>query len=382
MALAHTPIVIGIDANEANVAQRVGSNVYAFEILWALYRWLERTQRFSVRVFVAAPPLTDMPPAREGWEYVHIPQAPLWTLWKLPLALVQHSDLSLFFSPGHYVPSVTTMPVVASIMDLAYELFPEQFRTKDRRQLQWLTWWSARRARHLFAISEATQRDVIRHYGRTARDITVAYPAAHVEKPSVEEQTKVVKKFLVRKPYILYVGTLQPRKNLERLIDAFEVLRKQGYEGELVIAGKIGWQSEGIVQRIATSTYKSAIRQIGFVTDEEKWALMAQADMLVLVGLYEGFGMPPLEAMQLGTPVVVSHSSSLPEVVGEAGVQVDPESPDSIAEGMQHVLRLTRPEKQHMVKLLQQHATQFSWDKSGAIVGEKLWELATGGNSL
>ncbi|MCD8484667.1 hypothetical protein LRY60_03640 [Candidatus Woesebacteria bacterium] len=114
---------IGIDGNEANVLNRVGSNVYAYELLHALHEWLNETQKFSVIVYISAAPLSDMPAETAWWQYRVVPHVPFWTLWRLPLELWQKRDIQLFFSPGHYVPSSAPVPVVPTIMDLAFEFF-------------------------------------------------------------------------------------------------------------------------------------------------------------------------------------------------------------------------------------------------------------------
>lgn len=367
---------VGIDGNEANVTQRVGSNVYAYEVLHALHVWLQREQKFAVIVYLSHQPLEDMPPETPWWQYEVVSHQPLWTLWRLPLALWAEKKIDLFFSPGHYLPAFSPVPVIPTIMDIAFEFFPEQFRKKDYWQLHYLTKRSVQSATHIVAISEATKNDVIEHYNRRVEDITVAYPGAPrgIHRPDQRVRTRTKSKFGLNKPYVVYVGTLQPRKNIERLIGAFETVHSAGWDGELVLVGKIGWKSSGIEQRIATSPAKEKIRQLGFVTDEEKYALIADADVLALIGLYEGFGIPPLEAIQLGTVPVVSNVSSLPEVVGDDGIQVNPESIEDIARGLQEALACTPIEKKKLLVKLQAHASQFSWERTGQVVGNVLWE--------
>lgn len=368
--------VVGIDGNEANVAQRVGSNVYAYELLKALEAFLVQNPLFSVKVFLAHDPQADMPAERAGWEYVVVPHAPYWTQWRLPLALREHADLSFFFSPGHYLPSFSPVPMAATFMDLAYELYPQYFRKKDLYQLKLLSRWSARQSQHLFAISESTKADVFRLYGREPSDITVAYPAVEKVDPlPARTVEQLLQKLEVHGPYLLFVGTLQPRKNLIRFIHAFESLKRNGWEGKLVLAGKIGWQAEGIVSAMLSSKYSNEILHLGYVTDQEKSALIQAAECIVLPGLYEGFGIPPLEAIQLGTIPVVSNTSSLPEVVGDAGPQFDPLSESSMTQRLQEVLDLSQGEKKKMLREMQEHSSQFSWNTTAKVVAEKIVEL-------
>lgn len=369
---------VGIDGNEANVSKRVGSNVYAFELLSALYRTLEKEQRFSVRVFLANDPQPDLPPETSWWQYTIVTNAPLWTLWKLPGALWSYPEIDLFFSPGHYGPAWSSVPKVVSVMDVAYELFPDQFKKKDRWQLSLLTAWSVKTAHHVVAISESTKKDVVQVYRRQPEDISIIYPAAEkvprIPKQALEEWKQVHN---VTQPYILYVGTLQPRKNIIRLVKAFEHLKDHGFPGELVLAGKLGWLSQSIADTIAQSSHTASIRQLGFISDEEKAHWLQGASVLALAGLYEGFGIPALEAIQSGVIPVVSHVSSLPEVVGPKGILVDPYDSDSIAQGLQQVLSFTPAEYKSKLEQLQKFADQFDWEKSGQQLNQLLWELLT-----
>lgn len=369
---------VGIDGNEANVSKRVGSNVYAFELLRALYESLQNDPRFSVRVFVAQEPLSDLPPETEWWQYTVVSNAPLWTLWKLPGALWSHPEIDLFFSPGHYGPAWSAMPKVVSVMDVAYEFFPEQFKKKDRWQLSVLTAWSVKTSRHVVAISESTKKDIVELYHRKPEDISIIYPAAQKGRLVSAQVLNQWKKSLgITQPYILYVGTLQPRKNIIRLVHAFEHLKENGFAGELVIAGKLGWLSQGTADALAHSPHSASIRQLGFVPDEEKSLWLQGAQVLALPGLYEGFGIPALEAIQSGVIPVVSNVSSLPEVVGPEGILVDPYDSRAIAQGLQVVLDFTPEEYQKKLKQLQKFGERFAWHKSGEQLNELLWKLMT-----
>lgn len=367
---------IGIDGNEANIANRVGSNVYAFELLWAMYRFLEKNQLFGVRVYLRAPARADMPPQQPWWQYRTITPAKLWTQWRLPLDLYLRNDLSLFFSPGHYTPRFSPVPVVASIMDLAFELYPEQFRAKDAFQLTTLTRRSVEKSIHLIAISEFTKQDLVRLYSYPEDNITVAYPAVSVSpRLSSAVRDSTLASLGIKKPYITFVGTLQPRKNIVRLVEAFGRIREQGRELQLVLAGKVGWLGEPIQAAIDASEWKADIIQTGFVSDQQKQAIIEGAEATALVGLYEGFGIPPLESILLGTIPVVSQVSSLPEVVGPDGVMVDPLSVESIAQGLIRVLEMSRDQKQTLLQKQNTHVRKFSWSESGERVCQALAKL-------
>lgn len=359
------PWTIAIDGNEANVLNRVGSNVYAFELLSAMERQLRRRPQVRVVVMLARAPLPDMPSTRTGWRYQVVKRAPVWTLTRLPFAL-RRLRPHVFFSPGHYTPLWSPAPMVASIMDIAYEHFPSAFRVRDRWQLSLLTRLSALTCRHLLVISEATKADVHAVYHVPMSRMTVVPPAVkNVKKINAPDVlVELRRRWHLTAPYIVHVGTLQPRKNIARLVEAFELLRNEGAHCQLVFAGKVGWHGAPIAERIAQSPYAQDIICTGFVSDEERTALLAGAEVLACVGLYEGFGIPPLEAVALGVVPVVSTTTSLPEVVGPDGVLVDPYSARAIADGLKRVLGWTAAEKAEHVRVLARYMKRFSWEES------------------
>jgi glycosyltransferase involved in cell wall biosynthesis len=380
-------INIAIDGNEANVANRVGSNVYAFQILHAMEELTRFDAQLDFTVLLAEPPESDFPVERQGWHYQVVGPKPIWTQIALPIHLYFHS-YDVLFSPGHYAPRLSKVPYVSSVMDLAFLYFPEQFRVKDVIQLRDWTKYSVKHAAKVVAISQATKNDVIKQYHRQPDDVVIAYPAiaTRFDVPTVTATKTVLKKFSLAEPYFLYVGTLQPRKNLIRLIEAYERLidqpnfarSKQITKGlpDLVIAGKVGWMADDLLARVAASPVTQRIKMLGYVTDDEKTVLYQQATALVLIGLYEGFGMPPLEAMQAGTLPVVSNSSSLPEVVGSAGILVDPENVDSIADGLRTVVSLSAKQRAQYRKEARLQLRLFDWQTSAQTILTTLLQVA------
>lgn len=357
---------IGIDASEANTTKRVGSNVYAYEVL----RQLENQAKDDdVTVYLPSVPLRDMPKQRAGWEYRVIPPKKFWTQWRLPLALCTGKKLDVFYSLGHYAPRFCPCPRVVTIMDLAFLRFPDFFRKSDALKLTKWTSYSARKAKHIIAISENTKKDIQKAYGKRQADITVAYPGFTKKKVSVSPRT-VLRQMNVVSPYILYVGTIQPRKNLVRAIKAFELIHSMKKHGKLrfVIAGKTGWHEEEFTKALQQSPARPHIRVLGYVTDEQKYALYGSAEASILVGLYEGFGIPPLESLAAGTTPVVSGNSSLPEVIGDAGVLVDPYDVKDIARGILEVVEYTPERKQRMRARGKAQVERFSWKETGRII--------------
>ncbi|HYD35479.1 MAG TPA: glycosyltransferase family 1 protein [Vitreimonas sp.] len=386
------PLRIAIDGNEANVSHRVGSNVYAYEILRSLEKQTRNDANTTFTILLTQSPHQDLPSARPGWKYQQLKPAALATQFALPLHLFLYKDkYDVFFTPGHYAPRLSAVPYVSSVMDLAFLHFPEQFKKRDLLQLKSWTKYSVLRARKVIAISEFTKDDVVREYGKKPGDVVVAYPAVNTKhRHSLPAKAKAaLRKQKISQPYILYVGTLQPRKNVERLIEGFEKLvykylasskssrnHLNSQQLQLVIAGKLGWLADGILERVKASPLKDQIILTGFVSDEMKDILYHYAECSVLVGLYEGFGIPPLESLNKSVVPVVSNTTSLPEVVGKAGILVDPYQPDDIGRGLYEAIMLTAKQRGQLLKHARQQLKKFDWDRSAMVILNTLHEVA------
>lgn len=356
---------IGIDGYEANFLKRVGVGQYAYHLLHALSATDSHNNYF---IFLPSVPQKDMPPETEHWHYCSGRPGKLWTLTQLP-RLIRRVNLDIFFSPTHYIPWFVNMPRLFSIMDLAYIHFPHLFKTKDLIQLRYMTLFSIKRARKIFTISEFSKREIIEHYKYPEDDIIVTYPGNYFSQFQVPPGRKQMQNMDlthgITKPFILFVGTLQPRKNLERLIEAFEHLEK---DMQLVIVGKKGWLYEGIMQKARESWRKRDIVYLDYITTQHLSDLYANAICLVLPSLYEGFGMPVLEAMGFGCPVVVSQNSSLPEIAGDLGIYINPLDTQSIAQGLAKAIKLTQAERISVAEKSIKRAQNFSWKRSAEII--------------
>lgn len=350
-------MLVGIDANEANLtSQRVGINQYAFELLKALYK-LKTKHEFVI--YLKNSPMQDLPKERSGWHYRIIPFPKLWTQTRLPWDLYTHTPRpDVFFSMTHYSPRFAPMPTVVAIMDLGFLHASEQFTTKDFNQLKSWTKYSVENAKKVIAISEHTKKDVIREYHKYPEDVAVTYLAydKNLFKPTRDE--KVLKKYGISQPYLLFLGSLRPSKNVDGLVKAFSQLENQSLK--LVIAGKKAWMFERIFSLVKELGLQNRVVFTGFIEEREKPVLMTMAQAFVLPSFYEGFGIPVLEAMACGTPTVVSDVASLPEVAGDAGIYVDPNSVDSISQGIKTAIGAKRDE---FVKKGLKRVQLFSWDK-------------------
>ncbi len=381
---------IAIDGNEANVLNRVGSNVYAFEVLVALEKLLRRQNKFAqeieVTVFLAQPPIKQLPVAHQYWHYRQLRPRQFFTQLALPWYLLNHQkEFDVFYSPGHYASSLCPMPLVTSIMDLAFLDYPKQFKISDRLKLTLWTGQAVKKARKIITISRFSKREIMRRYHRRQHDIVIAYPAVG-SRPRLNQtaKSKFLRRHKINSPYLLYLGTIQPRKNLKRLIQAYGLLmqllaarqpKKISSPPQLIIAGKIGWLAKPILRTIETSPFKKQIKLLGYVSEEEKHFLLSQASASIQVGLYEGFGIPVLEAYQFGTPVVASASSSLPESGGKAAIYVDETKAKSLAEGLYQAVNLSVRQRQQLKKIMQQHLEQFSWQQTAQTILKTLLEV-------
>lgn len=360
-------IRIALDANEANVKNRVGSNIYAYKLLIELERLTRNSHEFDFTVYVSSPIQTDFPHKRDGWKYKVLTPRFFWTQWRFPLELLLYRrKFDFVFSLGHYAPRFCSLPSVVCVMDLAFLHFPQFFRKKDLYQLTSWTQYSVKQAFHVITISQNSKMDIVKEYGRGPEEISLVYPG--VQLPSSAEGTKdeesVLSSFGVKKQeYFVSLGTIQPRKNMINLIHAFELLAQKNSEVKLVFAGKSGWLTTEFEETVAMSSAKDRIIVTGFVSEEQKYALLRHSKASVLVGFYEGFGIPAIESMGVGVVPVVASTASLPEVVGEYGIMVDPYSVEDIARGLGEALTHKTP--QALKKSLEERARVFSWERSG-----------------
>lgn len=369
-------MIIGIDGNEANVKRRVGIGEYAFELL----QQFERCKTYDIRfkIYLKNKPLGHMPKEREGWKYKIIGPKKMWTQLALPLNLFfSKTKPNVFFTPSHYAPRFTKVPYAISIMDLSYLYFPELFNKEDLYQLTNWTKYSVLKAKKIFTISNYSRDDIIKKYNIEPERVIVTYPGVRSVK-NTENKNIDMEKFGIKGDYILFVGTLQPRKNIVRLVEAFAMLkdvRPKTKVLNLVIVGKKGWQYEEILSSPEKYGIKDRVKFLDFIEDEDLPALYKNASCFVLPSLYEGFGLPVLEAMSYGCPVLTSNVSSLPEAGGDAAIYFDPENVSDIKEKIEKVLNDPKL-REEMIEKGKKQVKKFSWEKSAKETLNALQELA------
>ncbi|HHH42026.1 MAG TPA: glycosyltransferase family 1 protein, partial [Chloroflexi bacterium] len=282
----------------------------------------------------------------------------------------------LLFVPAHVLPLWTRPPALVTVHDLGYRYFPEAHPLGQRWYLEWSTRHNARRATIILADSEATRADLIRHYGTDPDRIVVAYPGLDPTLAPARDPQRIARtlaRYGIRRPYLLYLGTLQPRKNLVRLVEAFARLQSRLDPDDrglsLVLAGRRGWLYDGLFRRVRTLGLEGRVLFPGYVDDADKAALLSGALAFVFPSLYEGFGFPVLEAQVCGTPVVCSDRSSLPEVAGDAALLVDPMDVEALAAALYRVV--TEPGlRATLIERGWANVRRFSWESCAQAVLE------------
>jgi glycosyltransferase involved in cell wall biosynthesis len=274
-------------------------------------------------------------------------------------------DATLFHATEHLLMPLRGIPTVITVHDLIFKLFPEHHKKLNYWFLNAAMPLFARRADAIIAISESTKRDIMTRYGIPAERITVIYEAAasHFVPPSEEKIAQVRQKYHLPEKFLLVVGTIEPRKNYSRLVEAIAQMRKDDSALNLVVVGSKGWLYEPFLQRIEELSASEWVHFPGFVADDDLPAVYAASTLTVMPSLYEGFGLPILEAMASGAAVVSSDAASLPELGGDVAVYFDPRSLDSMVDALIAVLG-DSDRLQQMRSDGPAHASKFSWDET------------------
>lgn len=287
-------------------------------------------------------------------------------IWKyLPISYNRlfHSKADIYHFFNYIVPPRIKGRVITTIHDLAYLLYPETMDPKNLKRITDDIEYSINRSDVVIAVSEYTKQLILEKYDVPESKVKVIYNSFSISK-EVTSYDILKSKYDLFEPYILYVGNLEPRKNISRLIEAFSSLKhNEKIPHKLVIVGQKGWLFDDIFKTLEDIGIKDDVIFTGFVDDKDKTSFYKNADTFVYPSLYEGFGIPILEAMAMGTPVVCSNTSSMPEVGGDAAVYVDPLSVDSIAEGIWSVLS-DKELADSKIKLGYEQIKKFSWDDS------------------
>lgn len=322
------------------------------------------------------PTVADSELAAAGIALEHHP-APYGVLWqqlRLPRRL-RRGDVDLFWSPLMTLPARMPLPAVVTIHDLTPLLFPQAHRLKVRLSVLPFLRSTLEQARRIAVDSEATARDLGTHFPASGEKLRVVHPGIdpefHPAPPADIERTRL--ELGCPEGYLLYAGTLEPRKNLDLLLDAWEDLRASSPDTPpLVLVGPYGWHSRRLLDRIERLAPRG-LHYLGRLPRERQVEVVQAASIFVYPSLYEGFGLPPAEAMACALPVIVSDRSSLPEVVGEAGLQVDPDSAGDLASAIRRLLQEPTLARD-LGNKARERSQRFDWEVSAREMEEVLFE--------
>lgn len=363
---------IGFDISHS-VGHRTGLGSYAMGLLKGLAKVATDDQFLAYSFFYHRFP--------RGWREAQIPKAPNFklNLPKRPDFLLRHKlgqggrnaeslwgDVDIIHSNANVAPALEKSRLVFTLFDTTIYLYPELHTRANYDLVNRHLHQAARHASAIIAISEQSRRDFQRFFHVPDDRITVIYGAAdecfHPAIPR-EEIERVTRAYGIVGEYILSVGTTEPRKNILRLVSAFRSLEQRGLKHKLVIVGERGWFSDPLYEFVARERLNDRVIFTGYVEDKDLPALYAGATLFAYPSLYEGFGLPLIEAMACGTPTITSNCSSLPEVAGDAASLVDPEDEAQIAEALQRLLEDESLRHELSRRSIEQ-CQRFSWEKS------------------
>jgi glycosyltransferase involved in cell wall biosynthesis len=295
-------------------------------------------------------------------------------------ATLRRADVDLFHAPHYVVSPLTRVPYVVTIHDCIHLRFPQYLPNRlASTYARTMMRMAARRARRVLTVSSASKQDILRYLRISADKVEVIHNALDsrlATAPSADDMARVGERFQLNAPFILYAGNIKPHKNVDRLIEAYSILRRRGItEPKLLIIGEEISKYPNLRRLVHRFQLHPYVRFFGFVPEETLAALYRLASVFVFPSLYEGFGFPPLEAMASGTPVITSNVSSLPEVVGDAAVLIDPMDAGAIADAMARVLG-DASLRTDLVRRGHARVRMFSWERSVARVRDVYVELA------
>src|SRR3989344_5320863 len=359
-------MIIGFDGSRAFSKKRTGTENYSYQLLKSLST-IDKKNQYIVYL---RPGVEVGESWSENLTFKVISWSRLWTQGGLVIQTFI-DDLDVLFVPAHTLPVISKpgLKTVMTVHDLGAEYLPKMYQLKQQLYLKYITRYQLTSATKLIAVSKATKMDIIKKVGINPKKVEVVYEGYDNKlfKP-VKSDTQVSSLM----PFFLFVGTIQPRKNLARLIQAFALFvnrdslnsnekRKTKNGFRLLIVGSKGWASSEIYMLPKKLGIEGRVKFLGYVPDKDMPALYSNALALVFPSLFEGFGLPILEAQASGCPVITSNTSSMPEVAGKGAILVDPYSTSDIVKGMSDILNKEIRDK--LTKAGFENIKRFSWEK-------------------
>ena len=365
-------VLIGLDASRITRARRTGTENYSLHVIREL---LNDDEENAYRLYLSA----DLPrnllalTPRTSTKVIRLPR--LWTQVGLSWEMRSHPP-DVLFVPSHVLPLVTPERSVVVIYDVGHRFFPRAHGVLEWLYVEWAIRRHVRIATRLLTISEASKRDIVRLYGADPARIDVAYPAvdARFTPADAAEVARVRDKYGLSEQYVLHLGTIKPRKNLPRLIRAFARANLPATT-QLALGGMTTFGGGAVERAIDESGMERRLVRLGYVPDADLPALYSGATCVGIVSLYEGFGMPALEALACGAPLVIGNRGSLPEIGADAAIAVDPLQDDAIARALERVLG-DRELRDDLRERGQRRAAQFDWASAARVTRQTLEQAA------
>lgn len=358
---------IAIDAFEANLNKKVGMGNYVDNLIQALAR-IDSENDYTLYVKKGSNETGNL--NQENFKYKKLTSPMIRSYWsqcRLPIEILLNRPDILHIPTGHKIPFNCPKNTVVTIHDLAFIKFPKYFESNVKWRSLQFTRHAILKAKKIIAISQSTKNDILKYYKVDELKVEVIYHGVEDIFKPIEDTSKidlVCKKYGINLPFVLFVGVLQPRKNITRLIWAFKkMLNSCNLKMQLVIAGNKGWMYEDIFKTVKQAGIEDRVVFTGYALKQDVIWLLNGAKVFVLPSLYEGFGMPVLEAMACGVPVVTSNVSSMPEIAGDAALLVDPYSVDEISRALIDVIN--KPQlADELVKKGLKRVKSFTWEKA------------------
>jgi len=421
-------MLIGIDASRAFQKERTGIEEYSYQVIKHLRDRLRDESSFAKAskekqiILYCNPAVNDCPDFElpKNWKVKFLRAPIFWTQARLSLEMLFH-PVDVLFVPAHTVPLIHPARnasrfqkiliwlsaqlcllskeaikthsdaggpknTIVTIHGLEYEFCPKAYSFWQRFYMRFVIKNSCRWAKRIIAVSESTKKDLVKLYRVPEEKIEVIYEGISSKARLLAFQGSTFpfpdylsgnssRSKLLNDKYLLFIGRLEERKNICGIIEAFEILKdKYNLPHKLVLAGKFGYGKEKIKNKIEESRYKEDILLTGHISDEKKFELMRKAEVFLFPTFYEGFGLPILEAQSVGTPVVTSNISSMPEISGSSAVLVDPKDPGAIAEAAYKIIS-DESYRNDIIKKGLVNVKRFSWEKCAEEIAEVICNL-------
>ena len=353
---------IGIDARPLTLTNRTGIATYIANVLEYIHETDDENEYY---LYARGEILADFI-TKPNWHRCVYPGglSSLWIQYRLP-RILRKDGISVFWGGSHVLPlGDRSIYKILTLHDLSLYKFPHTGSRSNALMLRLTLPFSVRQADQILCISASTMKDVNERWPMTKGRTHVTYMGTSAGTIAPDRVIPILEKWNLMDNYFLYLGTLEPRKNIQTIVKAYNAYRKAGNPGyPLVLAGGLGWKYEGILAEINASPYHADILQTGYISSEEKTCLYQNAFCFLFPSLYEGFGIPVIEAMHYGTPVITCDNSSLPEVGGQAAWYLsNPADYNELSHLMEKIVALPEKEREWMRLASMEQSRKFSWE--------------------